>query len=388
MQALQILADENIPHVREAFGHVGSVRVLPGRAITRAAATDADILLVRSITRVHSGLVEGTRIQFVGSATIGTDHIDQQALRARGIAFAHARGAGAESVAEYVTTALIVIASQTESALSSQVLGIVGCGDIGRRVLRRARALGMRVLQNDPPLAAASLGAHPYVPLRTLLGESDIVTLHVPLLRQGPHATHHLIGQKTLGQMKRSAWLINTSRGPVVNSRALGEALKHRALNGAVLDVWENEPTPSLRLIRAATVATPHVAGHSYDGKLLGTVLLYQAVTRRFGLQPLWDYAALATPAGTLALAPPTHARSAAAWLDGLARQMYDLRADDARTRALMTAPRQVLGARFSALRTTYPKRRAFRWYQIAADLVPASLQHSVAHGLGVRLGS
>ena len=353
--ALTVLADKNIPHVHEAFRHVGSVRTMPGRAITRTAAKSADILLVRSITRVDANLLSGTRIQFVGSATIGTDHIDRPALQARGIAFAHARGAGAEAVVEYVTTALIVIASREKLFTGVKTLGIVGCGDIGSRVLRRARALGMRVLQNDPPLADASGGPHSYVHLNKLLRDSDIVTLHVPLAVAGSNATHHLISQSALSRMKPGAWLINTARGAVADSAALQSALCHGTLGGAVLDVWENEPTPSLSLLRAASLATPHIAGHSYDGKLRGTILLYQAVTRHFGLAPLWNFAAVARPPAPLVLTAPANAQDATDWLDGLTRCMYDLRADDARTKTLLNAPLHALASRFSALRTSYP---------------------------------
>ena len=384
--ALTVLADKNIPHVHEAFRHVGNVRTMPGRAITRTAVQGADILLVRSITRVDANLLAGTCVQFVGSATIGTDHIDRPALHERGIAFAHARGAGAEAVVEYVTTALIVIASQEKISPEVKTLGIVGCGDIGSRVLRRARALGMRVLRNDPPLADASSGPHSYVELNKLLGESDVVTLHVPLTVTGSNATRHLISQSALSRMKPGAWLINTARGAVVDSAALGSALGHGTLGGAVLVVWENEPAPSLSLMRAASLATPHIAGHSYDGKLRGTILLYQAVTRHFGLVPLWNFAAVERPPSRLVLTPPADAKDATAWLDGLTRRMYDLRADDARTKTLLNAPPHALATRFSALRISYPRRRAFRWHQIPANSVPSALHVAVKDGLGVHL--
>ncbi len=383
---LNILADQDIPYVHEAFRHIGTVHKVAARDITRAAVKGADILLVRSVTSVDHRLVEGSQIQFAGSATIGTDHVDHTALAALGIAFAHARGAGAESVAEYVTAAILVIATRAGLALKATTLGIVGCGDIGSRVFRRAQALGMRVLQNDPPLAEASKGPCSYVPLYALLRESDIVTLHVPLSRTGAHATHHLFGSRALEQMKTGAWLINTARGPVVSGQALHAALVCGSLGGAVLDVWEHEPTPSQSLLHKVSLATPHIAGHSYDGKLLGTILLYRAVARHFGVTPSWDYAALQQPPAPLSLAPSTGTRHAAAWLDALTRTMYDLRADDARMRTLLDVPPEALGACFGLLRTGYPRRRAFRHHQIAAGAVPPALHEAVRHGLGVQL--
>jgi len=382
--SLRILADKNIPHVLEAFHHVGAVSLMEGRSITRAAIGGINVLLTRSVTQVAEKMITGSSLQFVGSATIGTDHIDLAALAKHNVAFAHARDAGGESVAEYVTAALLLIASRENRPLDTFTLGIVGCGNIGSRVRRRAQALGMRVMENDPPLAETIRKNRRFVPLDHLLRKSDIVTLHVPLLREGPHATYHLLGHAALHQMKPGAWLINTSRGPVVNGDAL---LNQKQLGGMVLDVWENEPTPNRALLRRANLATPHIAGHSYDGKLLGTILLYQAVTSHFGLSPAWDFAALQRPPAPLVLTPPDKSRAPVVWLDELVRTMYDLRADDARTRSLLDIPsHNDMGKHFSALRTTYPRRRAFRLHQIAASAVPQALHCAVRDGLGITL--
>ena len=383
---LTMVADQNIPHVHEAFGRLAAVKTMAGHAITRAAIRNADILLVRSITRVDADLLHGTRVQFVGSATIGTDHIDRSVLSSRSIAFACAQGANAESVAEYVITALNVIACCENFSLRSKALGIIGCGAIGSRVRQRAKALGMHTLLNDPPLAESHKEPHRFVALPTLLHNSDIVTLHVPLTRTAPHASHHLISASALCQMKPGAWLINTARGAVVDGAALEAALGSGRLGGAILDVWENEPAPRRSLMRAVRVATPHIAGHSYDGKLQGTVQLYQAITRHFGVAPTWNHTALAYPAIPLTLRPPGFAPGSAQWLDALTRQMYDLRADDARTRTLLNVHPDMLRTRFESLRTSYPRRRAFHRYSIPAHHVPPALHKPVRDGLGVQL--
>ncbi len=386
--AWNILADQNIPFVREAFSHLGRIRTLAGHAITPEALEDAAILLVRSVTQVDARLVRESCLRFVGSATIGTDHIDRAALQAHQITFAHSPGSGAEAINEYVIAALMFLMSENKLRSKTPALGVVGCGNIGTRVAQSAQALGLRILCSDPPLEAAGGAQWPLVPLHTVLRHADIITLHVPLTHTGPHQTGHMIGRNALRQMKPSAWLINTSRGAVVESRALRQALLGGSIAGAILDVWENEPAPSLSLLRAVRLATPHIAGHSFDGKLLGTVKLYRAVTHHFGIEPTWDHWALAHPAAPLCLVPPRGHRGQAAWLDRLTRQMYDLRADDARMRTLLDLPPDAVGSHFRQLRSTYPPRRAFRWYQIPTEAVPAPWHGAVRHGLGVRLVS
>nr|WP_243663590.1 4-phosphoerythronate dehydrogenase [Rhodothermus marinus] len=220
---LRIVADENIPFAREAFRGFGVVRPLPADQITPATVRNCDVLLVRSVTRVDAALLEGSRVQFVGSATSGIDHVDLAYLQKRGIAFAYAPGANADAVVEYVLAALLELAVRRNVSLRGRVVGIVGCGHIGGRLARRLPALGLEVLCCDPPLAEQT-GRTDFVSLETILAEADIVTLHVPLTRTGPHATYHLIDAAALARLRPSAWLLNTSRGAVVDGRALLEA--------------------------------------------------------------------------------------------------------------------------------------------------------------------
>lgn len=385
---LRIVADENIPLVAEAFGGLGPVRCVPATAITPALVRDADVLLVRSVTRVDEALVAGSRLRFVGSATIGADHVDAGALARAGISFRHAPGSNAESVVEYVLCALLALAARTGRPLRGTRVGIVGCGNIGSRLAARLPAFGAEVLANDPPLAeqAAAAGrAHPYVALERVLAECDVVTLHVPLTRGGPYATRHLIDAAALAGMGAGAWLINTSRGAVVDGAALQAALRRGAPAAAVLDVWENEPTPAPALLRLTALATPHIAGYSWDGKVNGTIMLHRALLKELGSEAAWDAAAAlrAGPGERLRLAAPAPA-SETRWLHDLALQLYDVEADDARMRSLLSLPAAGHAAAFRALRRDYPRRRSFARYSLPDGELPPHFRAAVREGLCV----
>ncbi len=382
---LTILADENIPHVRAVFSDLGTVSTFIGPHVPARDLAAADVLLVRSVTRVGAGLVTGSRIRFVGSATTGTDHVDTAALRRLGIAFDHAPGSNAESVVEYVIAAMLLVASRRRQALSGRTLGIVGCGNVGGLLAQRAPALGLRVLKCDPFLNASA--ASGYVSLESLLGASDIVSVHVPLTRGGPHPTHHMLDATTLRRLGKDAWLINTSRGPVVDGRALLACLKAGQLDVAVLDVWEKEPTPDVALLRACTLATPHIAGHSFDGKTAGTIMLYQAVLRHLGLQETRSsrMGLAASPDDDLQVWPP-QAGSETDWLHGVVRQMYDLGADDKRMRRLAALPADCQADYFATMRRSYPARRAYRLHYMNREGIPAGLFSAVEKGLRVAI--
>lgn len=389
--ALRVVADENIPCVQEAFGQLGPVELRAGHEIDAATVREADVLLVRSVTDVGAKLLAGSTVQFVGSATIGTDHVDQAYLAEQNIAFAHAPGSNADSVADYVVTALLTLARRKRVRLAGQTVGIVGCGNIGGRLARRLPALGLDVLCNDPPRAEteASDGAHPFHSLPTVLDAADILTLHVPLTTDGPHRTHRLIGEEELRRLRREAWLLNTSRGEVLAPEALREAMDEGQLGGLVLDVWPNEPVPDPELLRAADIATPHIAGYAYDGKVRGTVMLHRALCAHLGVEASWDPEAVLQPETPERLqcvppdpnVPPTDA------LHRLARQGYDLMRDDARLRATLNQPEGERGAAFSRLRKTYPRRYEFQRHRVPRFSVPDALRSAVTDGLTMRLG-
>lgn len=372
---LSIVADANIPHVREAFASIGNVHLLDAESITPDMCVDADVLLVRSVTRVEKALLDQSQIAFVGSATAGLDHIDQPYLRERGIRFVHAPGSNACSVVEYVLTALLRLHALRMRPLKGCTLGIIGCGNIGGHLSKRALAFGLHVLKNDPPLAKAG---HPgFIDLETILSRSDILTLHVP---KSPE-TQHLIGDEQFQYMKPGAWILNTSRGNVIDNHALKRALKAGILDAAVLDVWENEPIPDLELLEMVVLATPHIAGHSVDGKLRGTIVLYEAVIEHYQIQGDWDYKQLLQEN----LPDPVSIDPApeSSWLDALVKRLYDISADDRRMRALLQVPQNQIANTFRELRRTYPPRRAFNLHRIITE-IPQTHLRAVRDGLQV----
>ncbi len=359
---MQFVVDEEIPLGREAFSHLGSVTLLPGRAMTREALREAHALIVRSVTKVDATLLADTDVQFVGTATTGVEHIDREYLAARDIGFAAALGCNANAVAEYVLTALLVTAHTKGLVLSGKTMGIIGVGRIGSLVAAKAPALGLRTLLHDPPLARAT-GDRRYRPLSEIL-QADFVTLHVPLTLDGPDATFHLIGADELAHMATSSILINTARGEVVDNDALLEALTGRTVGGAVMDVWEREPSIHWDLLNHVTLGTPHVAGYSSDAKINGTVMLYHAYCRFWGMKPAWtpppDLPATLGP-GTL---PHVAVDATGKDFQSLAHEMvttlHDLPGDHARMRDLLAIPEPLRPAAFDQLRKDYPHRREF----------------------------
>lgn len=386
---LRIVADANIPCVEQAFGHLATIEQVPGRSIGPTDVSDADVLLVRSVTRVGPSLLEDSPVQFVGSATIGTDHVDRKYLDDEGIAFAHAPGSNADSVADYVVAAVLALARQFRTSLQGQTLGVVGCGDVGSRVGRRLAALGLSVLRNDPPrvrTAADSASSSEFVPLDRVLQEASIVTLHVPLTLSGRDATHHLVDEEALQAMSRDAWLLNTSRGPVVDNDALLRALEAGEVEAAVLDVWEDEPTPDPALVGAVDIATPHIAGYAHDGKVRGTTMLYRALCEHLGVDPVW------TPDEELRPATPDRLHCHPAdprlprteWLHQLTRQAYDIVADDARLRRMLNRPRSEHGDYFRRLRASYPMRRELQQHTVPGQAIPDEYRRAVEEGLTI----
>lgn len=370
---MKIVADENIPFVQEAFGTLGDITMLPGREIGPEQVRGADLLLVRSITAVDARLLEGSRVRFVGSATIGLDHVDEAWLRARGIVLVYAPGSNANSVAEYVVAALVALGSER---YAGRTLGIIGLGRIGILVREKALALGMTVLANDPPLEKAGLGG--LVSLEELLKRSDIVTCHVPLTREGPDTTYHLLDASGLSLLRPHAVVINTSRGAVVDNAALLRCLQEKRLGGAVLDVWEGEPQPDPALIRAVTLGTPHIAGHSWNGKAAGTKMLYDAVCTFFNRRFKW--APPAPPDGADRRPVAVEAgRSLDELLPALLPRSYDIRRDDAALRAIAELPGSEQGRAFDHFRASYPARLEFRHTSVAVPVgrskVPEALR-------------
>jgi len=361
---VRIVADANIPLLAEAFGPLGEVAALPAEQITADAVRRADALLVRSVTKVNAALLDGSAVKFVATATIGFDHIDRAYLESRGIAFAYAPGSNARSVAEYVLAALTVLAERGRYRVTDKVLGIVGCGNVGGRLARMASSLGIRVLLNDPPLARETRDPK-YLPLDAL-AEADVITFHVPLAREGPDATYHMIGERLIGRLKPGVVIMNSSRGSVADTAALVAAISAGRIAAPVIDVWEGEPNIRLDLLARTSLATPHIAGYSYDGKVNGTRMVLEALGRHFGVAREWNPSPLVPPP-----ARPRVRIVAGATLDEALRQAmaaaYDIEADDRRLRAIAGQPAEARGKFFGRLRKEYPVRREFA--HITADL-------------------
>ncbi len=354
---MKVLVDENVPFAREAFGTLGEVETRPGRAIRREDLLDVELLVVRSVTPVGAELLEGTPVRFVGTCTIGTDHVDLEYLKKKGIGFASAPGSNAESVAEYVVSALLTLAERHGFELAGKSIGVVGVGNVGSRVARNAEALGMHVLLNDPPLQRLT-GDEKYRPLDELL-QADFLTLHVPLTRSGPDATFHLFDSQLLSRLQPRCFLLNTARGAVVDNTALLEVLEKGKLAGAVLDVWEGEPAVDHRLLGKVELGTPHIAGYSYDGKVRATEMIYQAACAFLGQEPQWNAStALSDNLGVWRV--ETNKRDAEEVLREVVRQVYDVREDDERLRRSLTLPEAERPAFFDKLRREYPRRREF----------------------------
>jgi len=353
-----IVADENMPFAEAAFRTLGDVRLMPGRAMTREAVRDAEILAVRSVTKVNRELLEGTAVRFVGTATIGTNHVDEEYVKETGIAFTSAPGCNANSVSEYIAAALLVLSGREGERLAGKSIGIVGVGNVGSRVAAKAEALGMRVVLNDPPLQRKT-GDEKYRPIEEIPG-CDVVTLHVPLEKDGPDPTYHLADDDFIAAMKPGAALINSSRGAVVDNPALLTALESEQLGAAVLDVWEGEPLILPGLLKRVALGTPHIAGYSLDGKINGTTMVYEAACRFLGEEPTWKASDEDAPVAVPELQLDVSDRAVEDILREAVLAVYPIERDDAALRKVLDLPRDAQGNFFDNLRKNYPLRREF----------------------------
>ncbi|PIJ51512.1 4-phosphoerythronate dehydrogenase [Erwinia sp. OLTSP20] len=357
---MKILVDENMPYARELFSRTGDVVAVPGRAIPPELLNHADGLMVRSVTHVNGPLLTGTPVKFVGSATAGTDHIDHQALLARGTAFSAAPGCNAIAVVEYVLSALLLLAERDGFLLSERTVGIVGVGNVGARLQQRLQALGVRTLLCDPPRAEREKDRH-FTDVDSLIAEADILTLHTPLYKDGPFRSWHLMDETRLQALKPASILINACRGAVVDNQALLRLLQQRSDLSVVLDVWEPEPDLSLALLAKVDIATAHIAGYTLEGKARGTTQVYEAWCRFLGAPDPVALASLLPVADFSAV--DLHGAVDQATLKRLAHLVYDVRRDDALLRK-----HAALAGGFDRLRKTYQERREWSSLHVTCD--------------------
>jgi erythronate-4-phosphate dehydrogenase len=285
---MKIVVDDKIPYIRETICQLADeVVFLSGAAITATDVKDADVLVVRTRTRCNRQLLEGSKVQLVVTATIGYDHLDTQWLDAAGIRWTNCPGCNSGSVAQYVECSLLLLEQQKGLALRQSTIGIVGCGHVGSKVKAVAERLGMRVLVCDPPLQKANSQeptANSYVSLDEIERHCDIITFHVPLTRKGQYATWHLADDDFFHRLSRVPYIINTSRGEVVDNKALLSAMEERRVRDAIIDVWEDEPHPDSVLLEKVFIGTPHIAGYSADGKVNADNMVIDAICQHFSL--------------------------------------------------------------------------------------------------------
>jgi erythronate-4-phosphate dehydrogenase len=355
---LNIVADENIPALERLFGDLGEIRKVSGRTMKNSDLQQADLLLVRSVTQVNQALLENTPVRFVGTATIGTDHIDMDWLAKNDIGFSSAPGCNADAVAEYVVSNLLLVAAEQGFKLTDKVVGIVGVGNVGRRLQQRLAQLGVKLLLNDPPRAAA--GEQGFVELSLLLQQADIICLHTPLTK-GEYPSHHLLNAENLELIRPSAVLLNAGRGPVIDNAALLHWHRSRADVTLILDVWEHEPRVDSLLAQRVRIGTPHIAGYSLDGKIRGTWMLYGAFCQHQGIAPQITLSECLAQAGAV----PQIRLDGHQTLTDIVHSVYQPEADHERFMAsLADAENQPLA--FDQLRKSYPVRREF----VAAQFV------------------
>ena len=357
---MKIYYEDSLPYAQEFFAELGECEVFSHRTVTAEQVADADILLVRSTTKVNEALLHlNQQLQYVATATAGTNHMDFQYLDSRGIAHGSAGGCNAVAVAEYVLSALFVMAEKLQWNLRTKVVGIVGAGHVGSALQRKLEALGISYKLCDPPLAATN-DARRFVDLDEIM-DCDVITLHVPYIKEGEYQTQHMFDAKRLARLTQRQVLINACRGDVVDNQAALELLQQGKELKLVLDVWENEPTINQQLVPYVKLATAHIAGHTIEGKARGTEMLYQQLCKRLGLpvnKQLSDY--LPSPEPALLELPLQE--SAEDVIRDLVLAVYDIAQDDLQFKASIGEAEQ-----FRYIRKHYPIRREFAALKVSA---------------------
>ena len=348
---MKIIADQNMPLVEELFDQFGEVYVMPGRDICPDLIADADMLLVRSVTQVDKSLLASSSVKFVGSATAGIDHIDTQYLAKNNIEFAFAPGCNAPAVVQYVLSSI----SNLTTELQQKTVGIVGCGHVGMRLYQSLQVLGISTRVYDPFLQPKTL---PELCAFNDILDCDIISLHTPLTVDGPYPTFHMFNADILDQLKPHSILINSSRGGVVDNQALLAKLSADNNIDVVLDVWENEPTINRDLLELVSIATPHIAGYSDEGKTRGTVMLLEAA------QSFYSRAAEVTAADfNLNNSAKFHLQGSK--ISDYLIASYNVAKDDQNFRDTLASSKLSVAEVFDSLRKNYPQRKEYSSFRV-----------------------
>ena len=350
---MRLIVDENIPFGKEAFENFGDVELHAGREVNAESCRDVDALVVRSITKVNESLLKDSSVKFVGTTTIGTDHIDKEYLKKENISFSSAPGCNSYSVAEYVFSAIAFSVNKHNLNLKNLSIGVVGYGNIGKKVVAIAQSIGMKVIVCDPPLQR-STKQREFSTLKETL-KCDIITFHVPLNRDGVDKTLHLLDEESLKIIKPNAILINSSRGPVVSNDALKKRLQKSNDIHAIIDVWESEPDYDVELLELVEIATPHIAGYSFEGKVNGTLMIYDALSKLTNSSHSYKpkFPQIENPEILL-----DEKESLESLLLKLFICSYDIMEDDKLIRESAKLPLQERKKQFDKLRKTYRVRR------------------------------
>lgn len=365
---MKIIIDNKIPYSKGALEPYADVKYIAGADTTPEDVKTADAIITRTRTKCNESLLKDSSVKFIASATIGHDHIDKEFCSKNNIEWTNAPGCNSGSVMQYVASVLVSLSVKHKFNLKGKTLGVVGVGNVGSKIVKLGLSLGMKVLMNDPPRAQQEENDE-FVSLDTIIKESDIISFHVPLIRNGEFATYHLANKELLKKIKQSAFIINSSRGEVVNNNDLKEVLEKNIIAGAVLDVWENEPEISLDLLNLVDFATPHIAGYSRDGKANGTTMSVRALSKFFKLGiDDWNPESVEMPANTEILAD-TDNKSVEQIVNAVILETYNIANDDKLLRESVD--------NFEEQRGEYPVRREFFVYSV-------SLKPYNSHAAGV----
>jgi len=353
---MKIIIDNKIPFISGALEAVADVVYLPGNETGPEDVKDADALITRTRTKCNKTLLEGSKVQFIATATIGYDHIDTDYCKENGIQWTNAPGCNSSSVEQYIVSVLLHLANKFKFRPEELTIGIIGVGNVGSKVKRVCDTLGFKVLCNDPPRERNETGVE-FIDLKALLVQSDIISMHVPLAHEGRDKTYEMADASFFASMKSGSFFINTSRGEVVQEKELKNVLKDGKLRAAVLDVFQKEPELDQELLRILELATPHIAGYSTDGKANGTYMSVQALSRHFGLGlDNWKPGNIPPPSEPIVFTDGSEKDSLILITD-VYQQIYDVNDDH---QDLQKAPET-----FESLRGSYRLRREASAYSI-----------------------
>ncbi len=353
---LTLVADDHIPFLKGILEPYAKIIYARGGQIGHEIASQADGLIIRTRTKCDADLLEGTPVKFIATATIGFDHIDTDYCLKKGIKWHHAPGCNASSVGQYMASALVTLALKHGYSLQGKKIGIIGVGHVGSKVEQLARALGMVPLLNDPPRERNEKHGG-FVSLEEIQETADIITIHVPLTHEGADKTYHMADEPFFHKLRKKPLLINTSRGPVVDTISVKNAITNNTISGFCADVWENEPDLDLELLEMTDIGTPHIAGYSVEGKANGTAACVRAASRyfNFGIDD-WYPPLLPLPANPLIEINATGKTKEQVIAEAILAS-YNVMHDDA---AFRQDP-----SRFEHLRNYYPVRREFGAYLV-----------------------